>query len=372
MINLLKEKIAASPKNFITYSEYMTTVLYDEEKGYYMTMKEKVGKEGDFYTNSNIHSIFSKIFAKMFIDIVSKEEIAVTICEIGAGTGRFAEGVIQEIKNNYPEYYSQLTYIIIESSPYHRELQREVITEMNKIVQYESLQVAKKYLPNFDGIIYSNELFDAFPVHVVERNDNQLYEICITLEEDTLQEVKVKCENGEIEQWLKSYYGTLKNGQRLEVPLAMEHFTAELSQWVDKGVIVTVDYGYTKEQWAMQEHVQGSLRGYKNHQMISNPLSYPGEMDLTTHIHFDALINSGNEKGLNKVLFLRQDRFLLQAGILSFLQETTDRNPFSNINKQNRAIRQFITAGDISSAFSVLVQEKRMNNVENWDVIREK
>src|SRR5690606_5195078 len=105
---------------------------------------------------------------------------------------------------------------------------------------------------------------------------------------------------------------------------------------------------------------KGSLRGYYKHQLMDNPLEHPGDMDLTTHIHFDTLISMGEKHGFEFVTKFRQDEFLLAAGILTFLQDNFDSNPFSEISKQNRAIRSLIMDGGMSSAFHVLIQQKNV------------
>ena len=57
----------------------------------------------------------------------------------------------------------------------------------------------------------------------------------------------------------------------------------------------------------------------------------------------------------------RQDEFLLSIGILDQLENHHDPNPFSEVNKRNRAIRSLIMPSGISAAFHVLVQEKNSN-----------
>jgi SAM-dependent MidA family methyltransferase len=364
----IKALINKEPERCITYAKYINAALYDNEDGYYMKEKQKIGKSGDFYTSSNVHGIFAKVIANAFIEVFEKESLSKVICEIGAGTGRFAQSVLEEIKNTNVAVYNQLSYVIIESSPYHLKEQQKVLP-MDKVVQYGSLEEAKEKLPNFNGVIFSNELFDAFPVHVVEQGE-QLYEVFVSVDaEGKLRETKKVCSNEEILNWLDTYYGKLNNGQRLEVPLAMTSYIAELSLWVDRGIIVTIDYGYTNEEWGQRQHRNGSLRGFASHTLIDDPLTTPGEIDLTTHIHFDTLMATGEKNGLKNVLFLPQDQFLLAAGILSYLQNNESTDPFSAISRQNRAIRQFISAGGISSAFRVLVQSKNMKVTETWSFV---
>lgn len=365
MLNVLKEAIQSSPNKEITYEQYMNIVLYHEEKGYYMKAVEKVGKKGDFITSSNISDVFGKLFATIFHKLISLKKISPYICEIGGGNGRFAKAVLDELKNNYNDTYQKITYIIIETSPYHRRLQQELLQIGKKVIQYQSLDEAKKDFSVFHGLLFSNELFDAFPVRVIEKKDGKLFEVKITQTNDQqLTEVLSPLTDEKISQYLTTNNINLMNEQRIEIPLQMLSYLKELNQFLGNAVVFTVDYGYTNEEWMEPARRLGSLRGYYKHQFINNPLEHPGEMDLTTHIHFDTLISQGTRFGLEFVKKLRQDEFLLEAGILTFLQENLDPNPFSEKSKRNRAIRSLIMDGGMSAAFHVVIQQK---NVEmNW------
>jgi len=355
MRELLKNYIQQKEDYAITYEEYMNIALYHETYGYYMKDTEKIGKSGDFITSSNVSDVFGKLFAHVFYKIFEKHHLPPIICEIGGGNGRFAKSILDE----WDKINTPVTYIIIETSPYHRQLQQKILPIGNHVKQYESLEEAQKAYPAFQGIILSNELFDAFPIRMIEKKDEQLFEVMISInDDDALTEVLFPLTDEHVLDYLHTQNIELVNEQRFEVPLAMVDFTRKLSKFLDKGVVFTIDYGYTNEEWSLPPHRKGSLRGYHQHTMIQNPLEKPGEMDLTTHISFDALIDYGRKEGLEFVAKLRQDEFLLSAGILTFLQEHHDPNPFSEESKRNRAIRSLIMAGSMSQSFHVVMQEK--------------
>ena len=362
LINFIKDYISQSTKKAITYEEYMNIALYHERYGYYMKSQQKIGSKGDFITSSNISNMFGMIFARVFLDASSQQHLPLIICEIGAGNGRFAKAILDEFQNRFPEVYEDVVYLIIESSPYHRKLQQEVLPIGEKVIQFDSLEQAKLAYPSFQGIIISNELFDAFPVRVIEKQDGHIFEVKVTVDENgMLTEMLTKLDDKEVLRYLDTQKITLSNQQRFEVPLSMIEYIKQLGDFVDKGLIYTIDYGYTNEEWMLPEHKKGSLRGYYQHKMIDNPLQHPGDMDLTTHISFDALIYYGQQVELAFVQKMRQDEFLLSAGILDYLQEHYDPNPFSEVSKQNRAIRSLIMGGGISQSFQVVIQSVGLN-----------
>jgi SAM-dependent MidA family methyltransferase len=219
-------------------------------------------------------------------------------------------------------------------------------------------------------MIFSNELFDALPVHVIEKLNGNLFEMMIGIKNNELFEQRVPLTNLDIQLFLQESKMELKENQRIEIPLAMEKMLREISQSLLKGIVVTADYGYTFEEWMDPRRATGSLRGYFQHQMISDILQHPGEMDITTHIHFDYLIQKGEQVGLGLISKIRQDEFLLKAGILKELENHYDPNPFSEVSKQNRAIRSLIMPSGMSSYFHVIIQQKEIKFHES-DLFKE-
>lgn len=329
----------------------MEAVLYHPELGYYMRHKQKIGTKGDFITTSNISDIYGRMMAKWFANVCSENELEPIFCEIGAGNGRFAHAFLQEWEESVK---SPLQYIIVESSPYHLSLQNELIKPHFSITQIDTLD----QLEPFEGVVFSNELFDAMPVHVIEKENNHLYEVMVGMKNETLYEEKVPLTNPSILTFLEESGLVLKEKQRIEVPLSMEVLIQSISRVLKRGLVITADYGYTNEDWQHPSRLKGSLRGYYQHQMIHDVLEYPGEMDITTHIHFDWFIQKGNQEGLLFHSKLRQDEFLLKAGILKELENHYDPNPFSEVSKRNRAIRSLIMPSGISSFFHIVIQQK--------------
>jgi SAM-dependent MidA family methyltransferase len=357
----IQNYIKKSPKQRIPFSEYMELALYHPMYGYYMKNRNKIGKEGDFLTSSLYSDVFASIFASVFSKTMEIYGLPPIICELGGGTGKFAKGVLNHFYIQHPNLFHQCQYLIVESSPFHRQVQQEQCPYPEKLLQFSSLQELQKEYSNFQGIVFSNEFFDAFPVEVIEKRQGNLYQVYVTVnEKDELTEKLVPLENEKIIDYLEEQKIVLKEGQRFEIPLAMVQYIRQLSSIFEKMVMFTVDYGYTNKEWELPQHIGGSLRGYYQHQFISDPYFQPGEIDLTTHIHFDALIQYGEKWGISFVQMMRQHEFLLSGGILRYLQEHTDPNPFSPVSKRNRAIRSLIMDGGISSAFHVVIQEKNI------------
>jgi SAM-dependent MidA family methyltransferase len=366
VVNPIYEAIKTSALRRLSYADYMQLALYDERCGYYMRKKTKIGKEGDFFTNSHVSDVFGKLFASFFLRLVERQNVPPHICELGGGDGKFARAVLNEWKAKSPNTYGQLTYTMIETSPAQRVKQLQTLGDVaEKVKQYKDIKEFQQHVSSFSGIVFSNEFFDAFPVHVITKENGTVYELFVTVDDHKLVEEKYPLENEHIIQYLRERQLSLADGQRLEVPLALKTFLLETAPFFRHCVMFTIDYGYTDEELQLPARRQGSLRGYYRHHLITNPLMYPGEMDLTAHIQWDALRMYGKQAGWQYVSMLRQDRFLLAAGILLYLEEHDDSNPFSEKSRQNRAIRSLIM--EMSTNFHVMIQQKGIRI--RWDDI---
>lgn len=357
MEKILKNIIRTNTNGYLTFHEFISLALYYPEFGYYNQERQKIGADGDFYTSSNVSDVFGRALGRWFVFIFQNFEINKVIIELGAGTGKIAQSVLAVIKELDEQLFSELTYRLIETSSYHQKKQKETLKDYNQVAYNNSLQE----LNEINGIVFSNEFFDAFPVHIIEKKNGKIHELVVAIENDTLIERSIPLQNPEIITFLQRQNLVLADGQRMEIPLAMEAFYREWGLKIQKGLLLTIDYGYTNEEWRNLARRMGSIRGYKRHTMIEDILRNPGKMDITTHIHWDRLRFCPEELEMETVAFMSQNEFLLSCGILAEFTETVNLNPFSLEHKRNRAIRTLIDSGQISAFFKALVQTKNIS-----------
>ena len=357
MKRYLIQLIENSPNRRISYHEFMEAALYAPVLGYYQRSQEKIGKAGDFYTSGNLGDAFGRGLGRWFIHLFKEHGVPLHIMEVGAGSGKLAHDIMQFIKENEPRIWEQLSYTAVETSPFHKQLHMRRMADTKQAVMADNLES----ISEIKGIIFSNELFDALPVHLIEMTDGVLTEVFITHRHGRFMEERAPLENQEIIQYLDEKKMILQEKQRYEVPLEMIREYRKMAERLASGILLTIDYGYTDEEWKRAEHHRGSLRGYYRHAMTENVLHDPGEKDLTTHIHFDTLIKQGESFGLEQDKLYSQTEFLLKTGLLRELQDHSEADPFSERNIHNRAIRSLVTPGGLSDHFRVLVQ---MKNVE--------
>ncbi|KGP72954.1 SAM-dependent methyltransferase [Pontibacillus yanchengensis] len=351
MKRYLQTLIQGQEENFMPFDTFISYALYDPVYGYYQRQGTKIGKKGDFYTSSHVGDIFGKLIASYFNKVAVCEDLPLHICEIGGGDGRFAHTVCDTLSFSGKEF----KYDLIDKSLTHQRTACSLVKEFKECSIYESLQSWGEENRDFSGIIFSNEWLDAQPVKVVKKEDGLVYEVGISVQENTLIECK-KPADKEVLQFLKTYQYKLMEGQKLEVPLYMVEQASYLSTYIKRGLIVTIDYGYTHEESMQPTRMQGSLRGYRNHHIIDDILEAPGEYDITHHVHWNTWEQICEERGIQKVWRTKQNNWLLHLGILDHLQNNIGQDPFSLDQKQNRAIRSFVLGDQMTNSFDVCIQ----------------
>ncbi len=125
---------------------------------------------------------------------------------------------------------------------------------------------------------------------------------------------------------------------------------------LNRGFVVTIDYGYLAEDLYSEERHRGTLMCYYEHTTNENPYERIGHQDITSHVNFSSIMREGSRFGLNTTGFVRQSNFLIALGILNEMNEVHgDFNKFL-------AMKNLFLPGGIGGAFKVLIQHKGIDN----------
>ncbi|MFC0522623.1 SAM-dependent methyltransferase [Pontibacillus salicampi] len=337
---------------FIPYDTFIERALYHQE-GFYEKKEAKIGQAGDFYTSVSISPLFAQLMALYFIRTSRTYSLPLHICEIGGGDGSFAKQVCTTIEEHQLEYH----YFLVERSNQHRDEAAKVLQDFTYCTIYESLEQLMEESDGWEGIVFSNEWLDAQPVKVLERMRDTFFEIGISEVEGQFQEMKRPADYLLLD-FCNKYQYILPEGFRLEVPLYMPYYAASLATLLKRGVVATIDYGYTHTELQHPARREGTLRGYQNHIQYKDYLSNHTSMDLTHHVHWDTWDQACEEVGLINMGRFKQQEFLMEQGIIEHLQLASTHNPFSEQQKQNRAIRTFIMGDQLANSFDVSLHQK--------------
>jgi SAM-dependent MidA family methyltransferase len=343
----------------MSFCDWMKAALYDQEDGYYSGGRAKWGREGDYRTNPERSDLFAATFAGYFSKLYAKlgSPSKWTLLECGAGSGHFAEGVLQTLQTSYPDVFAATSYVIDEVSAHSRSLAERRLKAFADRVKFKTLDEVEIE----SGVVFSNELLDAFPVHRIIRQDGKLREFYVALGSGGDFEWLIDDPELGLLSSLDEYFAELsfqlEEGQIAEVSLETENWLRTVANKLGRGFVVTVDYGAATEDLVAKD--AGTLRGFRAHQFVDDLLARPGEHDLTTTVNWSFVKAAGERLGLRVVEFERQDKFLLAAGFLEQL-EVRSRQCETEAERLHvtTAAREMILPDGMASHFQVLVQEK--------------
>ncbi|MDP3766891.1 MAG: SAM-dependent methyltransferase, partial [Dehalococcoidia bacterium] len=126
LVDLLRRRIEA--EGAITFRDYMETVLYHPQHGYYAT-RRPMGRDADYLTSPEVHSIFGALVAKQIRQLweLMGRPARFDVVEQGAGTGSLARDILRWAAQREPGFFAAIRYRIIEVSPSLRRRQEETL-----------------------------------------------------------------------------------------------------------------------------------------------------------------------------------------------------------------------------------------------------
>jgi SAM-dependent MidA family methyltransferase len=343
----------------ISFCEWMKAALYDEREGYYSAGRVRQGRSGDYRTAPETSPLFAATFARYFSKLHTdlNRPRSWTLFEIGAGGGEFAYGVLSHMRDHLPEVFAATLYVIDEISAATRDRAANHLAEFADRVSFQSLDEISDPLET--GIIFSNELIDAFPVHRVVMHAGDLRELCVGVNETGF--TWVVCDlNPAVADYCARAEMRLAEGQVAEVNLKAEEFVSRAASFLNRGYVITVDYGAEREElWGAPDRRLGTLRAFHRHQFVDDLLAMPGQHDLTSTIDWTQIREAGDRFGLRAIKFQRLDEFLGSEGMYDVLVTLTNQMKDAvEVIRLSTSARELVLPTGLAASFQVLVQEK--------------
>lgn len=299
----------------------MEAALHDPEFGYYSRNIGTVGRGGDFSTSASLSRILARALAAWVREQrtgtrAGKGTQRCHLIEIGPGTGQLHRDLRRELGWRGRR---GLRSHLVERSPRLRAVQRQTLG-LSAIwggVAWHDHPAAALEAAGGCALIFSNELVDAFPVTLLQREAGDWQEVWLELPGDgrlveTLRPPALRPDTSLQPQ-------LFAEGQRIEVHESYRQWMAEWLPVWKAGTMLTIDYGdHAETLYYRRPH--GTLRGYQNHVRLEGLGIYqnPGQCDLTADVNFTDLRQWGEAAGLTTVGQETQGEF--------FLRHTTARN----------------------------------------------
>ncbi len=332
----------------ISFYDFMEMALYYPGSGYYTSGKTRIGKKGDFYTSPNLTQAFGEMLGRQLEEmwrIIGGKKF--TAVEMGAGTGLLSRDVLWYLKGN-PELFRDLDYCIVEKSPALRKEQQDILGDS---VRWCS---SLKELSGMTGCVFSNELVDAFPVHLVVMEE-ELMEVFVDHKDGFAEVLKPASE--ELINYFTELGVSLPKGYRTEVNLDAVKWIHELGLALERGFVITIDYGYPSSELYRDYRDRGTLMCYYRHTAGEDPYKNIGEQDITSHVNFSALAHWGKKSGLDLCGFTDLAHFMMGLGIDEYLKRVLEKDPV-NYWKKMLPVKTLLM--EMGETFKILIQKKGM------------
>ncbi|MBI5560630.1 MAG: SAM-dependent methyltransferase, partial [Deltaproteobacteria bacterium] len=341
----------------VTFAEFMEAALYLPGKGYYTSAEKRWGERGDYITNCDVSPIFARMLAKavceMWLFLGSPREFH--LVEAGAGRGLLTEGILAAIDGLYPRLSGCLKVSLVEKNPMLRKPPGE------RTAWYEDISGLKG---PFTGCVYSQELLDSLPFHRVVMREDGLKEVYVGYGDGRFFDAEGRVSTERLPEYFNDLGITLENGQGCEVGLLAKQWVRTAGGLLDRGFVVTVDYGMPARSLYRAGRA-GTLVCHFRHTINDDPYRMVGMQDITCHVDFTAIRDGGFMAGLTPTGFTTQRNFLIGMGILEELKEVHDPavKDYETI-RHNQGIKELVMPGGIGDAMKVFIQHKGVGGKE--------
>jgi SAM-dependent MidA family methyltransferase len=320
LVEIVCDQIKNSSQQQITFAEYMELVLYHPQHGYYASSESRISEGGDFLTSPHLADDFGEMLAVQLYQmwqIIGSPQVF-SIVEMGAGQGFLAAQILDYSSRVYPELFRSIDYLIIEVAPAMIVAQQAKLKDL-PVRWCEWTEIENSSIV---GCFLSNELIDALPVHQVTVAENEFQEVYVAIGDEfnlfveTIGELST---DKLTEYWKLNQINLLADRYpdryRTEVNLAALIWLEHVSKKLQRGYVLSIDYGYTADRYYNPMRAQGTLQCYYQHGYHNDPYINIGNQDLTAHVDFTAIQNQGELLGLHTVGFIQQGMFLMTLGL---------------------------------------------------------
>ena len=350
----------------ITFAEFMEMALYWPDGGYYSYLPEAepFGAAGDYYTSPLAHPAFGALLAAQLYQCwrLLEGPASFYVAELGAGNGLLGRDILTAAADLPDDFGRCLRYVCVDrhNAPgYGHEPGWPGVARIT---------AAGTPLRRLRGIILSNELLDAFPVHQVRQEQGELREVYIGLNDaGQLSELLAEPSSPALAARLEELGIALAEGQTAEINLQLDCWAGDIAAALDAGFVLTIDYGRpAAELYDSRLRPRGTLTTYYRHVQTDAPLRNIGRQDMTAQVDFSSVVNAGSRAGLTPLGFTSQGQFLRNLGLDRFRRRLAAMPLSPETAAANRAGLTALARPGGLGDFQVLAQGKNVEQPQLW------
>ncbi len=311
MLDLVSAKIRRDGP--LALPDFLQLALYHPQLGYYARGATAVGKAGDFFTSVSVGPVFGRLLAERFRLwwLANQRPERWRIVELGAHDGSLAIDVLAALEEIEPAGFAALEYAIPEPLPALAAIQHQRVGAAFPN-QFHASSLAELAAAPLPGVVIANELIDALPFHLVRFNAGTWAERHVTIDPSgSLAWLDLAPSHAQLAAFCDCSLGQrFPDGYTTEVRLGTDKLLGRLAATLTHGLVCLIDYGFARSDYYHPDRTTGTLRTFSRHRAAEDPLERPGELDITAHVDFSALLDSGIAAGLTPHLWSDQGRYL--------------------------------------------------------------
>lgn len=334
---------------WISFADFMRQALYTPHLGYYSGGGNKFGVGGDFVTAPEISPLFAQALGNQLIPVL--HETSGDILELGAGTGKLAQDLLQYL---YAQQQLPARYRILEVSADLRARQQACLHAALPAAVYARVQWLDTLPATFRGVVLGNEVLDAVPVQLVQWQQGNWHARGVAYASDFIWQTK-PLDNLSIVSHIET--SQLPEGYITEINPAAQGLIASLAGMLQQGLILLPDYGFSAREYYHPQRDQGTLMCHYQHYAHDNPFLYPGLQDITAHVDFTAMAEVAIASGLDCAGYTSQAQFLMNCGILQLLQQINPEDSARYLPMVS-AVQKLLSPAEMGELFKVLALSK--------------
>ena len=334
------------------FDAWMESVLYEPGLGYYSAGQEKFGAAGDFITAPLVSPLFAWSLAGQCAEALEASQGDV-ILELGPGDGALAADLLAELEcqGRLPREYWLLERSGSLRQRQHERLQSSVPHLLHRVHWLTALPETP-----LRGVILGNEVMDALPVVRFRRDAGGVSEFHVTGSGDGFAWTTAPARDAVVNavQVIETDLGaTLPAGYESELCLQLPGFMATLADCLAEGLLVMVDYGYSRRDYYRTERSQGTLVCHYRHRAHWDPLLVPGLQDVSAFVDFTGAALGAQDAGLAVLGYATQAHFLMGAGVTELMEARQGADPMAQVQMAQQA-KTLLLPGGMGERFRVL------------------
>lgn len=330
------------------FRDWMEFALYDKEKGYYANRLHSIP---DYVTAPNFGPYLGRAVARelakawdLLPSLITPKVF--TLVEVGCGgQPNLTRSILDAWRKEQPGLFAKTQVILVDRSAARLDRAVSTLSALFPGQVFGCPDVSQ--IPVISGAIISNELVDAFPVHLIRRSSSE------HVEEAWVEHTP----EGARWRWSRSE-DPIMISFGLEIPQDTIYafnrealrFLETVHSRLEHGLVMTIDFGDLRP--AVFE--RSAIKAYANRQLLEPDLSAAGKQDLTSPVDFSLLMDWGSRLGLETIQYETLGEFLIHNGAGDFWRQPDSREAIES----NLQLKALIHPQGFGDDFKVLLQGK--------------